>query len=219
VNAVDNRKKTPLISNTFQQPKTKGTIMKNICQQLMVGVFGLFVFATVSPLQAAPGTEDEFIKDLAASNSARVITDAMTRLERMHIKDASRTNAIPALKSLLTDNRSAVRRKAARILGIFHAQMSDAEIKQVCAQLKADDWGEVQSGLKALRDLNAPAAVPDILPCLKHSNPNVVRDACRTLAVLGDKSVIPAIAPLLASPNPKVKKDAQDAIERLKAKP
>jgi HEAT repeat protein len=193
--------------------------MNQICRQLMVAVLGLFVFATVSPLPAAARTEDELIKDLAASNSDRVITDAMTRLERMHNHDASRTNAIPALKSLLTDNRSAVRRKAARILGLFHAQLSDAEIKEVCAQLKADDWGEVQSGLRALRDLNATAAVPDILPCLHHFNPNVVRDACRTLAVLGDKSVIPAIEPLLASPNPKIRKDAQDAIERLKAKP
>jgi HEAT repeat protein len=118
----------------------------------------------------------------------------------------------------LSDNRSVVRRKAARILGIFHAQLTGAELNQVCAQLKAADWGEVLAALRALRDLNASAAVPDVLPCLKHFNPNVVRDACRTLAVIGDRSVIPSIEPLLTSPNSKIRKDAQDAIEKLKAK-
>jgi len=193
--------------------------MNSVGKQIVVAVVGLLVLAAASPLPTALRTEESFIKNLAPTNSDRVITDAMTQLERLYHKDASRTNAIPALKNLLADSRPPVRRKAARILGIFHAQLNAAELKQVCSQLKANDWGEVQSGLKALRDLNMPAAVPDILPCLKHFNPNVVRDACRTLAVIGDKSVISAIEPLLASPNPKIKKDAQEAIEQLKAKP
>lgn len=164
-------------------------------------------------------TEAELVQDLAPANTDRVITDAMSQLERMHRQDPSWTNSIPALKNLLTDERSPVRRKAARILGIFHASLTDAEIKLVCRQLTASDWGEVQSGVKALRDLHATSAVPDLLPLLHHSNSSVVRDTCRTLAVIGDKSVIPSIEPLLKDPKSSVVKDAQDAIATLKAKP
>jgi len=198
--------------------KMKASKMKNYHKHLVLAAIGLFMSPMILPLRAA-STEADQIKLLAPANSDRTITSAMTQLERMHTKNASCTNAIPALKLLLADNRSPVRRKAGRILGIFHAPLTDAELRQLCTQLKADDWGEVQSCLKALRDLGIPAAVPDILPCLKHTNPNVVRDACRTLAVLGDKSAIPAIEPLLASSNGKIKQDAQDAIDSLKLRP
>ena len=169
------------------------------------------------PLKIEKG-EEQLIQDLAPSNSDKIITDAMTQLEKLHEKDASRTNAIPAFKKLLADTRATVRRKAARLLGIFHARLNDTEIKQVCEQLKASDWREVQSGLKALRDLNASAAVSEVLPCLKHANSFVVRDACRTLAVIGTKAVIPAIEPLLNDPIKAVQKDAQDAIGALRTK-
>jgi hypothetical protein len=205
--------------------------MNNFTAKFSAMVIGLFLLGMALPVLAAPPkatslppkTDDqieaEAIGALAATNSDRTITSAMTLLERLHSKDLSHTNAIPALKSLLADNRSPVRRKAARILGIFHAPMSAADLQAVCTQLKAEDWGEVQSGLKALRGLDAAEMVPEILPCLKHTNANVVRDACRTLAVVGDKSVIPAIEPLLASDNSKIKKDAEDAIQLLKSKP
>jgi hypothetical protein len=194
-------------------------IMKNIFKLFFAGVLGGIVLGMALPALAASSAEDESIQDLAPTNSKWTITGAMSRLERMYHKDSSHTNAIPALKNLLDDKRSGVRRKAARLLGIFHAQLTDAELQQVCAQLKADDWGEVLSALKALRDLDAPAAVPDVLPCLKHSNSQVVRDACRTLAVIGDKSVIPSTEPLLTSPDSKIKQDAQDAIQKLQSKP
>jgi len=163
-------------------------------------------------------SEDQLIRDLEPSNSDKAITDAMTLLEKMREKDPSRTNAVPAFKKLLADTRAPVRRKAARLLGIFHARLDETEIKQVCEQLKANDWREVQSGLKALRDLNESAAVSEVLPCLKHANPFVVRDACRTLTVIGNKTVIPDIEPLLHNPNKAVQKDAQDAIAALGSK-
>jgi HEAT repeat protein len=203
--------------------------MTNFCKGNFVGTLLLAFLAITSNLWAAPPSsgnrplkteksEDQLIQVLAASNPENVITDAMTQLEKLFKKDASRTNAIPAFKKLLTDTRAPVRRKAARLLGIFHATLDDTEIKQLCEQLKSSDWREVQSGLKALRDLNAPAAVPEIVPCLKHANPFVTRDACRTLAAVGNKDVIPSIEPLLNDPNKAVQKDAQDAITALRSK-
>jgi HEAT repeat protein len=67
--------------------------------------------------------------------------------------------------------------------------------------------------------MDAPEAVPSILPCLTSSNPNVIRDACRTLAVLGNKDVIASIEPLLKHSRADVRKDAQDAIDLLQARP
>jgi hypothetical protein len=166
-----------------------------------------------------PKTEAELIQDLTPANSADDITKAIGQLEDMHRKDANCTNSVPALKRLLPDSRDPVRRKAARVLGIFHAPMDDSEIKQVCQLLKAANWREVVDGLKALRGLDAPQAVPEILPLLKYPQENVVRDSCRTLAVLGTKDVIPSIEPLLNDPNEAVRTDAQDAIAKLRAKP
>jgi HEAT repeat protein len=105
-------------------------------------------------------------------------------------------------------------------LGALHADVSNDDVKAICALLKSADPDEAIDGLKALRGLKAPQAVPQITPILKETNrhPNVIRDACRTLAVLGDKSVIREIEPLLNNPNAAIKKDAQDAIFVLKAK-
>jgi HEAT repeat protein len=160
-----------------------------------------------------PETEAELIVDLAPANSADVITSAIGKLE-----DMRGTNSIPALKRLLPDSRASVRRKAARVLGIFHAPMTDEEIAQACLLLKASDWREVVDGLKALRGFDAPQAVPEILPLLKYRQENVVRDSCRTLTVLGTKDVIPLIEPLLKDPNEAVRRDAQDAIAILRTK-
>ncbi|HEV2691453.1 MAG TPA: HEAT repeat domain-containing protein [Verrucomicrobiae bacterium] len=163
-------------------------------------------------------TEAELIQDLASTNSDRVITDAMTQLERRYDHGISVSNTYPALINLLSDNRSPVRRKAGRVLGVLHAPLSDADIKVLCRQLHASDWGEVQSAVKALRDLNATSAVPELVPLLQHPNSSVVRDTCRTLAVIGDQSVIPAIEPLMKNPKRSVAKDAQDAVVALKGK-
>jgi HEAT repeat protein len=171
--------------------------------------------ATPAPTQEQK--EEQLIKDLASPDADKV-QNALGDLESMYDKKLDVTNSFPVIRSLLGDSREPVRRKAARISGIFHLQLTGAELKLVCAQLKASDWKEVQSGLKALRDLNVPSTVPDILPCLQHPVPGVVRDACRTLAVVANKDVIPSIQPLLNSPDNAVKKDAQDAIAKLQAK-
>jgi len=202
--------------------------MRNFHKPMIWGVLCL-AFLAASPRLRASGhenatpmkgkTEADFIQDLAPTNEAGKIVDAIGGLEKLHGADASCTNSIRALKSLLADSREPVRRKAARVLGVFHAPMDAADIQLVCAQLRASDWREVQSGLKALRDLNCSAAVPDILPCLKHINPYVVRDACRTLAVVATKAVVPGIEPLVNSPDPKVREDAQNAIAILNARP
>ena len=95
---------------------------------------------------------------------------------------------------------------------------ADPEVESLCEQLKAEKPAAVIQALKKLRDMNAPEAVPQILPCLNSSNPNVIRDACRTLAVLGSKDVIPSIQPLLNHSRADVRKDAQNAIDTLQAK-
>lgn len=196
----------------------------NSCKRiLLAAVLGLSApILPAAPPKATPAPtqeqiEDQLIKDLASPDADKV-QDALGNLESIYDKKLDVTNAFPVIKSLLGDSREPVRRKAARIAGIFHLQLTDAELKLVCAQLKANDWKEVQSGLKALRDLNVPSTVPDILPCLNHPNPYVVRDACRTLAVVANKDVIPSIQPLLNSPDNAVKKDAQDAIAKLQSK-
>lgn len=172
---------------------------------------------TGAPQQTADQKVDQCIIDLASPDAGKV-QDALSHLEDLSQANQEVAKAFPAIKSLLGDTREPVRRKAARIAGIFHLQLTEAELGQVCAQLKANDWREVQSALKALRDLKVPSTIPDILPCLSHPNPFVVRDACRTLAVVATKDVIPAIQPLLNNPNKAVQKDAQDAIDKLQAK-
>jgi HEAT repeat protein len=165
---------------------------------------------------AAQKSEDELIAELASPNAEKVAI-ALQQLEKAY---PTSTKAFPQIKKLLTDDRPKVRRKAARVLGALHAEVSNDDVKAICVLLKSSDPDEAIDGLKALRGLKAPQAVAQIIPILKETNrhPNVIRDACRTLAVLGDKSTIREIEPLLNNPNPAIKKDAQDAIFALKAK-
>ncbi|HEU5395668.1 MAG TPA: HEAT repeat domain-containing protein [Verrucomicrobiae bacterium] len=183
---------------------------------LIVGAMLGLWFGTASAISARE-TQAQLIQELSATNSTDVITDAMSELERRNDRGDSQANAVPALKLLLPDDRSLVRRKAARLLGIFHAQLTDAEVQEVCRQLHSTSR-EAESALKALQDLDAKSAVPEVILMLRHSDTYVVRDACRTLAVIGDKSAIPSLEPLLQSPNKSVVKDAQKAIDQLKAR-
>jgi HEAT repeat protein len=172
-------------------------------------------------LAAAPSlraeTEDELIAKLSSPDEGKVIA-AMTRYKKLY---RGSTKAFPVLKKLLTDSRLKVKERAAGLLGSFHGDVSEEDVKAICALLKEPSAGAIQEGLKALRGLQGPAvaaSVPEIVPFLKHSNSYVVRDACRTLAVLGNKDQIPLIEPLLSSPESRVKKDAQDAIAALRSK-
>ena len=150
-----------------------------------------------------------------ASPKEGVVTDSLLALEK---KFPTSTKAFPTIKGLLDDPRAKVRRKAARVLGTLHAEVSDSDLQKIAKQLKSADNLEVMDALKSLRGLKAQSVLPEITPLLNHGTPNVVRDACRTVATLGNKDSIPALEPLLKSPNPKIQKDAADAIYQLKAK-
>ncbi|HEY5296422.1 MAG TPA: HEAT repeat domain-containing protein [Verrucomicrobiae bacterium] len=189
--------------------------MSKIYKRSFIGILVLAILTLALPAFArAKMNEDELIAQLSSSDEKKVY-DALQNLEKQY---PTSTTDLPAIKKLLTDDRIKVKRKAARVLGVIHADVSESDIAAICTLLKSPDPDTVTDGLKALRGLKAPSAVPEILPVLKNPTPNVVRDACRTLAVLGDKSVVPSLEPLLSSPNPKVQQDAQDAIFALKAK-
>jgi HEAT repeat protein len=188
--------------------------MSRITKRSFIGMLVLAALAWSLPALAATLSEDELIAQLSASDEGKVI-NALQKIEKEY---PTGTKAIPAMKKLLSDDRIKVKRKAARVIGVIHADVTQDEITSICTLLKSSDADTVTDGLKALRGLKAPSAVPDLLPVLKNPKPNLVRDACRTLAVLGDKSVIPSIEPLLSSPNKAVVTDAQDAIFALKSK-
>jgi HEAT repeat protein len=184
---------------------------RSFCIALACGVFAL---TTATGFAAKEKTEDELIAELASPKEGAV-TSAMLKLERQF---PTSEKAIAAIKKYLTDNRSAVRRKSARVLGAIHAEVTSAEIKTICALLKGTEPREVMDGLIALRGLKAREALPEILPLLQHSDLKVIGDACRTVAVHGSKGNIADIEPLLKHPNAKVQKEANDAIFILKAK-
>ena len=190
--------------------------MKNMTKRgFVIGlVIGVFALAICSAQAAKVKTEDELITMLGSAKEKEVII-AMQEMEK-HYPTSAKCQA--ALKPFLTDSRMPVRRKAARVLGVMNADLSEAEIKSICELLKSPDKYAVIDGLKSLRGLKAQSAIPEITPLLKNSDKNVMRDACRTLAVLGNKSLIPEIAPLLQHADPTVQKDAADAIAILKEK-
>ena len=189
--------------------------MTNIFKRSFIGALLLALISMTLSLQAAPPkSEDALIADLA-SPKERDVTAALLKLEKEY---PTSTKAHTAIKGLLSDSRLPVKRKAARVLGVLNAEVSEADVKNICELLKSADKWTVIDGLKALRGLKAQSAIPQIVPFLKHADKNVIRDACRTLAVLGDKSLIPSIKPLLEYPDVAVQKDAADAISILKEK-
>jgi HEAT repeat protein len=181
---------------------------------LCLATIALGLLGLAAPLSAAEKTEDQLIKELDSPNPD-IVASAMLKIEKQF---PTSTKSFPKIKELLKDPRPKVHRKAARVLGALHADVSNDDLKAITTMLKASDSQEVMDALKALRGLKAESTVPEILPLLKSASPNVIRDACRALAGLGDKSTIPALEPLLAHKDPAVKKDAQDAIHQLKAK-
>ncbi len=189
--------------------------MKHIRRQSLAG---LSVLMLVAELQtsglAAPRTEETLIKDL----SSRLPVTVLSALKALETEHPNSTNAHSAIKKLLSDKRPTVRRKAARVLGAVHAPVDQNDINYICAFLKSSNDSEVEDGLLALRGLNVPQVVPEILPFLKSSNTHLVRDACRALAVLGNKDTIVLIEPLLKHPEAAVKKDAENAIASLRSK-
>ena len=185
--------------------------MSQILRRGFIAASLLSLFALAAPVIGAEKTEDQLIADLD-SPKATVVSSALQKLEKEY---PGSTKALPKIKQLLTDNRPEVRRKAARVIGVLHAEVSSDDLKNIVAMFKGSSDEQIDA-LKSLRGLKAQSTIPDILAMLKSPTPNVIRDACRTLAVLGNKDTIPSIEPLLNHPNAAVKKDAQDAIFTLK---
>ncbi len=180
---------------------------------LVLAVFGLALAPLL--LQAGPPkSEGELIADLGSPKESVVIS-ALQNIERNY---PTTTKALPAMKNLLADPREKVKRKAARVLGVIHADVDSTDIENICDLLKSSDKRVIMDGLISLRGLKAQSAIPQILPLLDNPDSNVKRDSMRTLAVLGDSSLIPKIKPFLTYPDLAVQKDAADAIAILKEK-
>ena len=191
--------------------------MSKIYKRSFIGMLALAFFAGIlAPLslQAAPKSEDQLIVDLASPKDGTVIS-ALQNIEKTY---PTTTKALPAMKKLLADPRSKVKQKAARVLGVIHADVDSTDINNISELLKSPDKRVIMDGLISLRGLKAQSAIPQIIPLLDNPDANVKRDSMRTLAVLGDKSLIPKIQPLLTYPDLAVQKDAADAIEILKLK-
>lgn len=190
--------------------------MRNLTQRSFLLALALGVFAlTTLPAQAAKlKTEDELIAELSGADGKKV-AEAMLALERQ-FPTSTRTQG--EIKKFLADSREAVRRKAGRVLGALHAEVSEADLKKIVDMLKATSNPEVMDALKSLRGLKAESALPQIVPLLKSADLGVIRDACRTVAMFGSMANVSDLEPLLQHADPKVQKDAQDAISTLKAK-
>jgi hypothetical protein len=185
-----------------------------------------FVLAT-APSLLAKKSEAELIEMLKSRDYHHVV-DALDRLPNWYPKS---TAALPVIRELLKSKDlfgkdvppnigpNFLARKAARSLGLYRAEVSADDLKLIYEFLKARDPLEVMDGLKALRGLNAPGAVAEIVPLLKDQNEHVLRDACRTLAILGNKATIPVLEPLLKHSKSAVRGDAKDAITKLRTAP
>ncbi len=192
--------------------------MKNMTKRgfIVVLALGAVTFTTTS-LLAAPTkvkSEDDLIAQSGSAKEKEVIS-ALLEMEKLY---PTSPKCQAAIKPLLADSRKPVVRKAARVLGVMNAPVSETDLKNITALLKGTDKYEIIDGLKALRGLKAQSTIPEITPLLKNPDKNVIRDACRTLAVLGDKSLIPTLKPLLEYSDLAVQKDAADAIAILKEK-
>jgi HEAT repeat protein len=198
---------------------TQELIMNKLTARLsqrsfLIALTALTLVFTTAVAVAKEKTEDELIAELA-SPKEKVVTAAMLKLEKQHANSA---RTVTEIKKYLGDERPAVRRKAARVLGAIHAEVTAEELQKICALLKAKDHREIMDGLISLRGLKAAAVLSEITPLLQHETPNVIRDACRTIAVLGNKSHVPLLEPLLKHANAAVQKDAKDAIFKLSDK-
>ncbi len=174
----------------------------------------LLLIALALPLAAAEQTEEQVVAQLGDKNGDKAAA-AMQAIEK---KFPTSVEGIKKIKSMLGDERVKVRRKAARVIGALHADVTEAELKAIAGLLKGQTPEEVIDGLKSLRGVKSKPVIPEITALLNHPTPNVLRDACRTLSEIAGRDVIPAIEPLLNHAHPAVKKDAQDAIFKLKNK-
>ena len=107
--------------------------MKQICRFTFIGMSFLALMAgcASTPSNRAE-TEDALIAKLSSPDESTVIS-TMTRYKKLY---RGSTKAFPALKKLLTDSRLKVKERAAGLLGSFHADVSEEDVKAICALLK-----------------------------------------------------------------------------------
>lgn len=178
----------------------------------------LLLGIVATELPAAPRqSETELIQMLRSAESHQVI-DALDRLPHWYPES---TTALPPIRALLQNPE--FRRKAARSLGNYGAELKADELEIIFGFLRAYDVEEVMDGLKTLRGLKATAGareriVTQVTALLIEKDDHLLRDACRTLAVHGDKSVVPQLTPLVKHPRADVRKDARAAIQQLELK-
>ena len=155
------------------------------------------------------------LEDMLRNSQREVLTSQAIR----HFSENKYPNVVTAPYKTDTIERMRDAQDAIDRLALIGAERKpDPKIERLCKDLQSQNTGTVMTALKELRVIDAPEAVPQILPCLKSSEAHVIRDACRTLAVLGKKEIIPFIEPLLDDSREDVRKDAEDAIAALKSK-
>lgn len=175
----------------------------------------LFLAAALSvPAFAKDKSEQEWVAQLSSDDEKKV-AEALQGLEKQY-PDSPVTKE--KVLSFLKDPRPKVKRKAARVAGALHFELTDAQLADVASLLESSEKDTVLDGLKALRGLRSKSMIPKMLPLLSSPDENIKRDTCRTLAEIGDASLVPKIEPLLSDPNKKVQEDARDAIGKLKMK-
>jgi HEAT repeat protein len=153
------------------------------------------------------------IVPLLHHENANVVRDACRTLTVIAHKDV-----IPSLEPLLNDRREDVRKDARNAIDQLHSDHRP-EYHALSPTLASFEPKDIIRTLKLLRSPEFSATVPAITPLLHHESANVIRDACRTLAVIATKDCIPSLEPLLNDKRSEVRKDAQDAIDKLRAKP
>ena len=203
-----------------------------------IKVIVLFTFfVVVGHLANAKPSESELL-DLLHSGDFPKVLSAFDKLPKEYPNDIE---AIAAIRGILHTNASMtfteqevgpqrtiyshpvshidVAREAARALGNYHIVATDEDISDIFNQLiKSHDLNATMDGLKALRDMTAPQAVPLLIPLLQDENDHVLRDTIRTLAVLGDDSTVKYIEPFTRHQRLDVIADAKAAIKELKKK-
>jgi HEAT repeat protein len=171
------------------------------------------VFAT-GCMTPSGQTESTVMAQLASPNPDTVREALATLAE----KYPDSTTWHPAARKMLADPREEVALKAARVLGIVHAEVTEEDLKNITALFKSARPNVTMGALKGLRGLKAESTLPQIVPLLQNSNDGIVRDALRTIAVLGSPKQLPQVAPLLNHPSSSVRKDATDCVTALKVK-
>jgi hypothetical protein len=141
----------PNVFHDVANPTTFGySNIARICKRSFVAIFFVVLITmTLAPtsLHAKPSkTEDELISE-SSSPKDSVAVDALQQLERDY---PDSTNAISAVKKALTDPRTKVHCKAARVLGALHVALNQDEMNTINVMLQSKNPDEVKEAQKAL---------------------------------------------------------------------